>query len=77
MSPPRTGWNPPPYEDAWKPKLSGACEIKVLYQLNTMPPGIPTWFIARSHRFTTNTHWRTGAVLQHPDGSQRALVSRS
>ena len=72
----RLPWNPPPYEDAWKPRLSGgsAGEIRVLYQLNTMPPGIPTWFIARSHRFTTNTHWRTGAVLQHPDGSHRALV---
>jgi internalin A len=72
----RLPWNPPPYEDAWRPRLSGgsAGEIRVLYQLNPMPPGIPTWFIARSHRFTTNTHWRTGAVLQHPDRSHRALV---
>ena len=52
----------------------GTSEIKVLYQLNTMPPGIPTWFIARSHRFTTNTHWRTGAVLQHNDRTHKALV---
>ena len=28
----------------------------------TVPPGIPTWFIARSHRFATHTHWRTGAI---------------
>ena len=46
----------------------------MVYQTNTMPPGIPTWFIARSHRFTTNTHWRTGALLLHPDGVHRAVV---
>jgi internalin A len=39
-----------------------------------MPPGIPTWFIARSHRFTTATHWRTGALLAHPDGAHKALL---
>ena len=65
----RLPWNPPPYEHVWdgKPSDSGLAEIQVRYQLNTMPPGIPTWFIARSHRFTTNTHWRTGALLPHPD----------
>ncbi len=69
-------WNPPLYEDSWNEMLTvpGVSQIKVLYQLNTMPPGIPTWFIARSHRFTTNTHWRTGALLQHPDGVHRALI---
>jgi internalin A len=29
----------------------------------TMPAGIPTWFIARSHRFTLRTHWRRGALF--------------
>ncbi|CAM3506760.1 leucine-rich repeat domain-containing protein [Kibdelosporangium persicum] len=67
----RLSWNPPPYQDRWD-GMAGAQEIKVLYRLNTMPPGIPTWFIARSHRFSTNTHWRTGAVLKH--GEQLALV---
>lgn len=67
----RLSWNPPPYQDIWD-GMAGMQEIKVLYQLNTMPPGIPTWFIARSHRFSTNTHWRTGAVLRH--GEQLALV---
>jgi len=31
-----------------------------------LPPGIPTWFIARSHRFTTLTHWRYGALIADP-----------
>lgn len=54
--------------------VSSGHQIRVIYQLNTTPPGIPTWFIARSHRFTTNTHWRTGALLAHPDGLHRALI---
>jgi internalin A len=72
----RLPWNPPSYEDAWDAMLAmpGTQQIKVVYQLNTMPPGIPTWFIARSHRFTTNTHWRTGALLRHPDGIHMAVV---
>ena len=26
-------------------------------------PGIPTWFIARAHRYTTNNQWRNGALF--------------
>ncbi len=39
------------------------------FRLKTLPPGIPTWFIARAHRFTTHTHWRRGAVFA--DGHER------
>lgn len=39
-------------------------EIKMRFKLDaTMPAGIPTWFIARSHRFTLRTHWRHGALF--------------
>jgi len=72
----RLPWNTPPYKDEWpldctEPNI----EINVLYRLNTMPPGIPTWFIARSHRFTTGQHWRTGVLLAHSDQRHRALVA--
>uniref|UniRef100_UPI003D726B4A COR domain-containing protein n=1 Tax=Nonomuraea jabiensis TaxID=882448 RepID=UPI003D726B4A len=72
----RLPWNPPPYHQSWEKmaEIPGMKEIKVLYRLNTMPPGIPTWFIARSHRFTTNHHWRAGALLQHSDNTHRALL---
>lgn len=72
----RLPWNPPPYEEEWSAALDapGTSEIRVIYQLNTIPPGIPTWFIARSHRFTTKTHWRTGAVLAYQDGKHKALL---
>jgi len=41
---------------------------------STIPAGLPTWFIARSHRFTTRTHWRLGAVFADQKREHRALV---
>ncbi len=72
----RLPWNPPHFQDQWDAigNLGNTQEIRVLYRLNTMPPGIPTWFIARSHRFSMKTHWRTGALLQHTDGRHLALA---
>jgi len=35
------------------------------FKLNTLPAGILSGFIARAHRFSTNTHWRYGAVFEH------------
>lgn len=76
----RLPWNAPPYQEKWDqgtasaPAGASEHEIRVVYQLNTTPPGIPTWFIARSHRFSTGVHWRTGALLSHADGQHRALI---
>jgi GTPase SAR1 family protein len=70
----RLPWDSPNYLDRWDDamKTPGAREIRLRYQLSTFPPGVPTWFIAREHRFTTNTHWRNGALLQHV-GDRRVL----
>ncbi|MBV9139408.1 MAG: leucine-rich repeat domain-containing protein, partial [Pseudonocardiales bacterium] len=72
----RLSWNPPPFQGEWNKigSLPDTHQIRVLYQLNTMPPGIPTWLIARSHRFSKNTHWRSGALLGHTDGRHFALL---
>ena len=35
------------------------------FKLNTLPAGIPTWFMARAHRFSTSTHWRNGALFAY------------
>lgn len=72
----RLQWNPPDFQAEWDAIAAreNTREIKVLYRLNTMPPGIPTWFIARSHRFSKRLHWRTGALLGHGDGQHLALV---
>lgn len=57
--------DPPDYRPRWEAikGMKGCKEISMKFSLNTLPAGIPTWFIARSHRFTTHTHWRMGALF--------------
>ncbi len=66
----------PNFRDRWNAALKEepCWEISMRFQLNTLPPGIPTWFIARSHRFTTNTHWRTGALFSDQEKKHLALL---
>ena len=75
----RLPWNPPDYRHAWETakNRAGGAEMRMRYQLGTaiLPPGIPTWFIAREHRFTTGIAWRTGALLRHNDGQHLGLVT--
>jgi internalin A len=52
----------PPYESRWN-KLEDASTVSMRFKLAMIPAGIPTWFIARSHRFATKLHWRTGALF--------------
>ena len=74
----RLPWNPPNYNDIWN-SLSGradTAEMRMRYRLGTaLPPGIPTWFIALEHRFTTGIAWRTGALLRHDDDQHLGLVT--
>lgn len=68
----RLNLDPPDYGEVWNErKETEFCnEVSLKYVLDTtMPAGIPTWFIARSHRFTTRTHWRYGALFT--DGPER------
>jgi len=72
--------DPPDYQPKWDgPRQAEPCrempcrEISMRFRLNTIPAGIPTWFIARTHRFTTHTHWRNGAVFA--DGRQEKHVA--
>jgi internalin A len=54
------------YIGTWDSKTQSELnkELSMKFCLNTIPPGIPTWFIARSHRFTTGMHWLTGAIFK-------------
>ncbi|MFE1837259.1 COR domain-containing protein [Streptomyces sviceus] len=62
-------WNPPDFQNQWSmASTSHHRQLHLRYRLHTVPPGIPTWFIAREHRFTTGLHWRLGALLRHEDG---------
>lgn len=57
--------DPPDYESQWDAirEITPCREISMRFKLNTIPAGIPTWFIARSHRFSTHTHWRNGVLF--------------
>ena len=59
--------DPPSYQAVWDAAAAapGADEVRLIIDFGgpVLLAGIPTWFIAREHRFTTNTHWRYGALL--------------
>jgi len=39
--------------------------VKMTYRLDFVPAGIMSWFIVRTHRFTSNLHWREGVLLSY------------
>ncbi|MGJ3244491.1 MAG: COR domain-containing protein [Elainellaceae cyanobacterium] len=61
----RLDYEPPNYQARWAQiRQDPACkEISMKFQLSEILAGIPTWFIARQHRFTLNLHWRTGVLF--------------
>jgi Leucine-rich repeat (LRR) protein len=67
--------DPPDYFVLWNKNANNITEheISMKFKLNTILPGIPTWFIARSHRFTTHTHWRMGAIFAY-EAEQKHLA---
>ncbi|MET9522921.1 COR domain-containing protein, partial [Streptomyces coeruleorubidus] len=68
-------WDPPKYQERWDSLSTNEYrELRLRYRMHTVPPGIPTWFIAREHRFSTGLRWRSGALLGHPDGEHFGLV---
>ena len=68
--------DPPSYQEKWDAisEIDACNEIAMKFELNTIPAGIPTWFIARAHRFTTHTHWRTGALFGDDRNAPRRLA---
>jgi GTPase SAR1 family protein len=58
--------DPPLYEEVWKRHgdMPSCKQISMRFDLRQKKPaGIPTWFIARSHRFTLGLHWLHGALF--------------
>lgn len=70
---------PDQVDEVWREHAAapGAREIGIIYKLASRQAGIPTWFIAREHRYTTGLHWRTGALLhdRDPQTPAWALIS--
>lgn len=54
--------NPPDYEARWK-AAKDQPGVRLRYRLKSFHPGIPTWFIARCHRFTLGLHWLRGVLF--------------
>ncbi len=52
-------------------------EISMKFELSTIPAGIPTWFIARQHRFTTHTHWRYGVLFASDETETHLALTRA
>lgn len=74
----RLSFEPPNYHDLWEsPTRRESCtQLSMKFQLSEILPGIPTWFIARQHRFTTHNHWRTGVLLADgPNHKHLGLVT--
>jgi len=71
--------DPPDYAPQWDAigETKNCREISMTYRLNTIPAGIPTWFIARSHRFTTRTHWRNGALFAYSPAKKHLALLRA
>ncbi len=78
----RLPFEPPAYEPIWDAKQQepNCKEISMKFQLSEVLPGIPTWFIARQHRFTIEQgerrgiHWRTGVLFQDSEQKHLALT---
>lgn len=78
----RLPFEPPDYEPIWNAKQQepNCKQITMKFQLSEVLPGIPTWFIARQHRFTIEQgerrgiHWRTGVLFQDQERKHLALA---
>ena len=78
----RLPFEPPDFQSQWKKKKQepNCKEISMKFQVSEILPGIPTWFIARQHRFTIDKgerrgiHWRTGVLFQDREGKHLGLV---
>lgn len=69
--------DPPKYEIEWdtvRERASTCTEIKMIFRLDSVPAGIPTWFIARQHRFSTHMHWRNGVLFAYPSQTRTACA---
>src|SRR5690606_7708452 len=53
----------------------GQREVSMRFQVDaTLPAGIPTWFIARTHRFTTRIHFRQGALFADGPAEEHVAI---
>ncbi|MDH7447246.1 leucine-rich repeat domain-containing protein [Aquimarina sp. 2201CG14-23] len=64
------------YVEPWENKKETK-EIHFIYQLSVIPAGVPTWFIARTHRYSKFIHWKNGAFLEDNQSDSLCLIIAS
>jgi hypothetical protein len=47
----------------------------MVYRFDFVPAGIMSWFIVRTHRYTTNRHWRDGVLLEYEGHDARVELN--
>lgn len=65
-------FEPPVILPTW-PKFppDGEAQVQMIYRINFVPSGIISWFIVRTHQYTSNIHWREGVLLSYEGHSAR------
>ena len=63
----------PQLDDKW-PALVEKRQLRLRYKLGALHPGIPTWFIARCHRFTLGCHWLKGVLFEGKETAPETMA---
>ncbi len=67
---------PPEGLPPWPKKPStGQSQVEMVYRLASVPAGIMSRFIVRTHRYTKNLHWRDGAILEYEGHQARVELN--
>ncbi len=69
-------YQPPTSLPTWpKSPPKGQTQVEMLYRFDFLPPGIMSWFIVRTHRFSQDLHWREGVLLAYEGHQARAELN--
>ncbi|MBN1992378.1 MAG: leucine-rich repeat domain-containing protein [Anaerolineae bacterium] len=69
-------YQPPANLPPWPEKpLAGQTQVEMIYRLDFAPPGIMSWFLVRTHRYTSGQHWREGVVLAYKGHQARVELN--
>ncbi|HEY6285032.1 MAG TPA: COR domain-containing protein, partial [Ktedonobacteraceae bacterium] len=69
-------YQPPTGLPTWpKSPPTGQTQVEMVYRFDFLPPGIMSWFIVRTHRFSQDLHWREGVLLVYEGHQARAELN--
>jgi internalin A len=69
-------YQPPNSLSIWpKSPPEGQTQVEMVYHFDFVPPGIMSWFIVRTHRFSRDLHWREGVLLAYEGHQARAELN--